>query len=99
MFFSLLKQGLQDVPDYVFFLVLIVIMAVVMGFFYWFFGTGIVTGYIGLTVFAIGLLMKPLEIVVAVDTETGAVSTVSAWVIFAITFIMYTIGIYLWSKI
>jgi len=93
MFFSELRAGLEEFPDYAWYIILIVIMIVVMGFFYWFFGTGIATGYIGLIVFAIGLLFKPVEV------PLGIGDPISGWVIFAITFLMYTAGVYLWSKI
>ncbi len=93
MFFSHLKAGLEEFPDFAYYIILIVIMILVMGFFYWYFATGIVTGYIGLIIFAIGLLMKPIEIPVGVGDP------VSGWWIFAVTFIMYTVGLYLWSKI
>jgi len=99
MFYSFLKAGLEEFPDFAYFIVLIVIMIIVMGFFYWFFATGVVTGYIGLIIFAIGLLMKPFEVVTGVNPATGANNTISGWLIFAITFIMYTVGLYLWSKL
>jgi len=93
MFISQLKQGLEDFPDMAYFIILIVIMIIVMGFFYWYFATGVVTGYIGIIIFAIGLLMKPLQIMIGVNQY------IDGWVIFAITFIMYTVGLYLWSKL
>jgi len=93
MFFSYLKAGLESIPDLAYYIILIVIMIVSMGFFYLYFGTGLATGYIGLTIFAIGLLFKPVEI------QLGVGNPISGWLIFAVTFLMYTVALFLWSRI
>ena len=93
LFFSSLKAGIDDFPDLAYFIILIVIMISVMGFFLYFFATGMTTGYIGLIVMGIGLLLKPVEL------PLGYGDPISGWWIFAVTFLMYTAGLYLWSKI
>lgn len=90
-FIIYLKNWMHGIPDMAYYIVLLFIMIVVMGFFFLYFGTGISTGYIGLLVFAIGLYIH------AVDIDIGT-TTISGWLIFAITFMMYTMGIFLWSR-
>lgn len=90
-FIQYLKEWMHGIPDYAYYIVLILIMTVAMGFFFIYFGTGLSTGYIGLIIFAIGLFIHPISISIGT-------TSVSGWIIFAITFIMYTMGIFLWSK-
>ena len=92
-FYVKLKQGLQSFDDYAWFIITIILMIVAMGFFMRYFATGIATGYIGLGIFAIMLLLKDIEIYV------GPKDPVSGWLIWAITFLLYTAGIFLWSRI
>jgi hypothetical protein len=87
-FIQYFQQWMHGIPDYAYYIVLLFIMVVAMGFFFMYFGTGISTGYIGIIIFAIGLFIHPVTI-----------NGISGWIIFAITFIMYTIGIFLWSRI
>jgi hypothetical protein len=87
-FIQYFQQWMHGIPDYAYYIVLLFIMVVAMGFFFLYFGTGISTGYIGIIIFAIGLFIHPVTI-----------NGISGWIIFAITFIMYTIGIFLWSRI
>jgi len=82
------KQSLESFPDFAYFVVLLIIMIMVMGFFMIYFSTGILTGYIGLGVMAIGLLMKGVTI-----------GGVSGWMIFFVTFVLYTMGVFLWSRL
>ncbi len=84
-----LPSWLDAIPDFVWYLVLIVLMIIIMGFCFVVLGAGLLTGYIGLGVFAFGLLMKP----------DLTVNGFSGWVIWSITFIIYTMGIFLWSRL
>jgi hypothetical protein len=92
-FFTNLKQGLVSVPDYAWFLITIVIMLVGMGFFAHYFGPGILLGYVGLGIFAIMLMLKDVSI------NIGGTTTISGWMIWAITFILYTMGVFIWNHI
>jgi len=87
-FIEKVKKGLEDFPDFAYFVVLLIIMVMVMGFFMIYFSTGIITGYIGLGVMAIGLLLKGVTI-----------GGVSGWMIFFVTFVLYTMGVFLWSRL
>jgi len=82
------KEWMGEIPDFAYYIVVLVIMIILMGFFYMYLNTGILTGYIGLSVMAMALLLKPVTI-----------DGVSGWIILGISFIMYTIGIFLWSRI
>jgi hypothetical protein len=84
-----LKAWLKQIPDFVWYLVIIVIMIMVMGFCYVRLGTGIITGYIGLGIMAFGLVMKPGMVI----------NGFPVWGIFATTFILYTMALFLWSRI
>jgi hypothetical protein len=91
-FFAQLKQGLASVPDYAWFLIIIIVMLVGMGFFSYYFGIGMITGYIGLGIFAIMLMLKDV-------TTVASGIEFSGWLIWAITFLLYTMGVYLSSRI
>lgn len=84
-----IKAWIKAIPDFVWYLVIIILMIMIMGFCYTKLGTGLITGYIGLFVFAFGLLMKP----------GLTVNGFSGWAIFATTFVLYTMGMFLWSRI
>jgi hypothetical protein len=88
-----IKEALISIPDYAYFIAVLVIMALIMGFAMPYAGVG--TGYIGLIIFAIALLLKPFSIVVGHDPG----DTVSGWWIWGVTFLMYSIGIFLWSRL
>ena len=76
------------VPDWVFLLVVVIIMALVMAFILPVAGVG--TGYVGIGIFAFAMILKP-------DLTTGA--GVSGWTILFITALVYTIALYIWSRI
>ena len=88
------EQWMADIPDYAYYIVLIVIMMIVSGFCFMYLGTGILTGYIALGIMAIGLFITD-DVSIAIGSNTN----ISGWVIFAITFILYTVGLFLWSKL
>ena len=92
-FIQHLNQAFIGIPDMAFFVGLIIIMMLVMGFFVLYIGSGVLVGYVGLGIFFMGLLMKPLTIPI------GGQDSVSGWVIFAITFLAYTMGTFLWSRL
>jgi hypothetical protein len=87
------KKALDSFPDYPYFIAILVIMAICMGFAMPYAGIG--TGYVGLTIFAIALLLKPLSIVINGDTG----QTIDAWWIWSVSFLMYSAGIFLWSRL
>jgi hypothetical protein len=89
-----IKQALVSIPDYAYYIAILVIMAICMGFIMPYAGIG--TGYVGLVIFAIALLLKPINIVMSGDDPTD---TVSGWWIWGVTFLMYSIGIFLWSRL
>ena len=81
------NENLKTIPDFIYFMVLTIIAMLVMAFVFRFAGLG--TGYIGLGIYAFGLIINPsLE-----------VAGILGWYILIITAIMYTVGIYLWSRI
>lgn len=92
-----LQEWMQSIPDWAYMFVLTIIAAIVMGFFMMYLGTGLMTGYIGIGIYVMGFLLHPVEIVV--DHPGALVSTVSGWAIVTILFIVYTIGLYLWSRL
>jgi len=91
-FYSLIKQGLESVPDYAWFLITIIVMLVGIGFFTYYFGVNVLTGYIGLGIMALMLLFKDFTINVGDTSFPG-------WVIWTITFLLYTAGWFLWSRL
>ena len=84
-----IQAWIRAIPEFVWFLVIIVISIIIMGFCFTVLGTGLITGYIGLGVQAFGYLMKP----------DLMVNGFSCWVIWTIGFLMYTMGIFIWSRI
>lgn len=92
-FIYFIRQALASFPDYAWFIVTIILMIIGMGFFMRYFGSGIVTGYIGLGIFAIMLLLKDISV------PMGVGNPISGWLIWAITFMIYTMGVFLYSRI
>jgi hypothetical protein len=84
-----IKAFIKQLPSFVWYLVIIVLMIMIMGFCFVKLGTGLLTGYIGLFVFAFGLLLKPGIVI----------NGFSGWAIFALTFLLYTMGVFLWSRL
>jgi len=84
-----IQAWIRAIPDFVWYLILVVIMIIIMGFCFTVLGTGLITGYIGLGVMAFGLLLKP----------DLTVNGFSGWVIWTITFLIYTMGLFIWSRI
>lgn len=78
-----------DIPAMIFLAIIVIIMALVMGFLVPYAGLG--TGYIGIGIFGFALLMKP-DLVMNV---TG----VSGWAILTVTALIYTTGLFLWSRL
>ncbi len=87
------SQWMLDIPDQAYYIILVVIMCIVAGFSFLYLGAGILTGYIALAVMMLGLLIKPIEVVI------GNGLSVSGWLIFIITFFVYSLGLFLWSRI
>jgi hypothetical protein len=84
---ALAQMSLSAIPDIAFILVLLVLMILVMAFLLPY--AGISTGYIGLGIFTFGLMFKPDLVIYGI----------SGWVILTVTFLMYTVGIFLWSRL
>jgi len=80
---------IRQIPDFVWYLIIVVLMIMGMGFCFTVLQAGLLTGYIGLGIFAFGLLLKPGLMV----------NGFSGWVIWTITFIIYTMGLFLWSRL
>lgn len=76
------------IPDWVYLLVVVIIMALVMAFILPVAGVG--TGYVGIGILALAMILKP-------DLTTGA--GISGWAILFITAFVYTIALFIWSKI
>jgi hypothetical protein len=92
-FVTHLQQWLQGIGDMAFYFVLLIIMLIVMGYCHLHLGTGLLTGYIGLGVMALGLMMHSVTIYVS------RTFSIDGWVVWGITFLTYTIGIFIWSRI
>jgi len=75
------------IPDWAYFLALVIISAIVMAFLLPIAGVG--TGYVGIGIIAVGLMLKP-DLVVA---------EISGWVIMVITAFVYTLALFVWSRI
>ncbi len=87
------REALEGFPDFAWYLIIIIVTLVIMGICIRYYSTGISTGYIGLGVMGIMLLMKDVTL------PLGGTATISGWGIWAITFLIYTIGVFLWSRI
>jgi hypothetical protein len=88
-----LQEWVIQIPDMAYYFVLIVITLFIMGFCMIRLGTGLLTGYIGLGVMALGILLHPFTINITQGFNP------SGWVVWGITFLVYTIGLFLWSRI
>jgi hypothetical protein len=78
-----------EIPDWIFLAIIIIIMAIVMAFIFPYAGIG--TGYVGLGIMAMALVLKP-DLYLAV---TG----IAGWAILAITTLVYTLALFLWSRL
>lgn len=92
-----LQEWMQTIPDWAYMFILTLIVAVIMGFLLTYMGTGLLTGYIGIGIYVMGLLLHPVTI--TVSEPSALVSEVSGWAIVTILIIVYTMGLYLWSKL
>lgn len=90
---SYLQKWLQDIPDYAYYIVVLIIMLIVMGYCMMSLGTGLLTGYIGLGVMALAFLLHPVTL------EVTRTYSVSGWAIWGMTFIIYSIGLFIYSRI
>jgi hypothetical protein len=97
-FIILLNQAVQQIPDTAWFIITIFVSMVVMGICILYFSTGVITGYIGLTIQAIMFYMHDGFIGIGVYSN-GVEVTLGFWWIWGITFILYTAGLYLYSRI
>ena len=80
-----------EVPDWVWLLITIIIMAIVMAFLLPY--AGVATGYVGIGIFGFCLALKPDLIM------PGTEGTVTGWFVLIIMSIVYTIGLFLWSRL
>jgi hypothetical protein len=93
-----LRTTMNLIPDDAYFIITIVLMMVAMGLCMLYFSTGVITGYVGLGVMAFMFYMHD----VTIDTGAvagGSVIYLSGWVIFGITFLIYTAALFLWSRL
>lgn len=86
--------ALQGVPDFVFYLVIIIISMLIMGFLTYYLGPNLIIGYVGLLIMSMAMLIRPFSILV-----NSTLPPISGWVVIGVTFLLYTGAIYLWSKI
>ena len=87
-FISIISDDLNEFPDTAYFIILIFLTIIAMGFCIIYFQTGTGTGYIGLGVMAFGLLINGVVI-----------NGLSAWFIWIVTLILYSMGVFLWSRL
>jgi hypothetical protein len=81
----------EEIPDWIYVLVLVIVMIVVMGFLFPY--MGLMTGYVGIGIFAMGLVLKS-------DLALGTVDNpVSGWFILILMGLVYTIALFLWSRL
>jgi len=76
------------IPDWVYLLVTVIIMALVMAVLLPVAGLG--TGYIGIGIMALALMLKP---------DLMMDSGISGWAILTITALVYTFALFIWSRI
>lgn len=91
-FISALRQWVWGIPDVAYLIALTFLVMVLMAFFIAYFNTGLITGFIGLGIYFMGFLMHPITIIV-----DG--TPISCWIIFVITTLMYSMGVWLWSRL
>lgn len=82
----------RAIPDWIYLLIIVIIMIIVMAFLLPF--AGLATGYIGLGIFGFGLALKP-----DLALTVGPGDPISGWLIFVVTAIVYTLALFIWSRI
>lgn len=92
-FYVAIRTSLASIPDYAWYIITIVVMMAGMGFFTKYFGANIIVGYIGLGIFAMMLMLKDFSV------DIGTSSPISGWAILGITFLVYTMGVFLYSRL
>lgn len=97
-FCKLVKTTANLIPDEAYFIIMIVLMLVGMGLCMLYFSTGPVTGYVGLGIMAFMLYLHDISINVGIVIG-GVNQPFSGWVIFGITFLIYTAALFLWTRL
>ena len=97
-FITYIRQWASEIPDYAYYIITIVLTTVIMGICLMFFATGIATGYIGLGFMAFMFLLRG-DVNVPIDVSSGNPVYISAWIIWGITFLVYTAALFLWSRL
>lgn len=93
-----IKTTANLIPDEAYFIITIIFMLVGMGACVLYFTTGPVTGYVGLVIMAFMFYLHDITINVGIISG-GSPVMISGWVIFGITFLLYTSALFLWSRL
>jgi hypothetical protein len=93
-----LKTTANLIPDEAYFIITIVLMIVGMGACILYFTSGPITGYIGLGIMAFMFFLHDVSINTGAMMG-GAPVMISGWVIFGITFLIYTSALFIWSRL
>jgi hypothetical protein len=94
-----LRTTMNLIPDEAYMIITIVLMLVGMGACALYFTTGPITGYVGLGIMAFMLFLHNDVTINTGITAMGSTITMSGWVIFGITFLIYTSALFLWSRL
>jgi len=92
-----LRATANLIPDEAYFIITIVLMLVGMGACILYFTTGPATGYVGLGIMAFMFYLHDITIDAGFAIG-GTEQYISGWVIFGITFLIYTAALFLWSR-
>jgi hypothetical protein len=80
------------IPDWLYVLVVVIIMIVTMGYLLPY--AGVATGYIGIGIFGFALALKP-----DLAFSVGPGDPITAWFVLLLTALVYTVALFLWSRI
>jgi hypothetical protein len=87
------NPDITGIPDTIYIIIMVIIMIVVMGFLLPY--MGVATGYVGIGIFGFFLALKP-----DLAFNTGLPGTeLTAWAVLALTALVYTVALFIWSRI
>jgi hypothetical protein len=87
------NPALTGIPDTVYILIMVIVMIVIMGYLLPY--VGVATGYIGIGIFGFFLALKP-DLMFSVGVLGGELT---AWAVLALTALVYTVALFLWSRV